>query len=78
MIEILRSEFNAQLVKEKIVDELWVQIVERLYAQLDFEQGHLAGCGSLSADRMQYFLLTLLLNEIKPENWSRIPEIVQK
>ena len=52
MIELLRSEFNAQLVKEKIVDELWIQVVERLYAQLDYEQGHLAGCGSLSADRM--------------------------
>ena len=37
MIELLRSEFNAQLVKEKIVDDLWIQIVERLYAQLDYE-----------------------------------------
>ena len=78
MIELLKSEFNAQLVREKIVDDLWVQIVERLYAQLDFEQGHLAGCGSLSADRMQFFLLTLLLNEIKADNWARIPEVVQK
>ena len=76
MTDLLRSEFNMSLVKEKIVDELWLQIVERLYAQLNFEQGHFAGCGSLSADRMQYFLLTLLLNEIKAENWSRIPEIV--
>ena len=61
-----------------MVDDLWIQIVERLYAQLDFEQGHLAGYGSLTADRMQLFLLTLLLNEIKVDNWQRIPEIVQK
>ena len=27
---------------------------------------------------MQFFLLTLLLNEITSENWVRIPEIVQK
>ena len=78
MTELLRSEFNAQLVKEGVISELWVQIVERLYAQLDYEQGHLAGCGSLTADRMQYFLLTLLLNEIRPDNWMHIPEIVQK
>ena len=32
MIELLSSEFNAQLVKEKIVDGIWIQIVERLYA----------------------------------------------
>ena len=78
MIELLKSEFNAQLLRENTVEDLWIQIVERLYAQLDFEQGHLAGYGCLSADRMQYFLLTLLLNEIRPENWQRIPEIVQK
>ena len=24
MIELLKSEFNAQLVREKIVDDLWV------------------------------------------------------
>jgi len=57
---------------------LWLQIVERLFAQLDFEQSTLAGCGTLSADRMQFFMLTLLLNEIKPDNWTRIPEIVSK
>jgi len=32
MTDLLRSEFNTELVKEKIVDELWLQIVERLYA----------------------------------------------
>lgn len=38
----------------------------------------MAGNGSLTGDKMQFLLLTLLLNEIKAENWTRIPEIVQK
>ena len=52
MIELLKSELNGQMIRENMVDDLWIQIVERLYAQLDFEQGHLAGYGCLSADRM--------------------------
>lgn len=32
MLELLKSEFNTQLVSEKIVDDLWIQVVERLYA----------------------------------------------
>ena len=32
----------------------------------------------LDGERMQYFLMALLLNEIKPENKSQMPFLISK
>jgi len=36
------------------------------------------GRGCLDADRMQYFLLALLMNEIKNENLNQMPDLIRK
>ena len=78
MIDLLRGEFNSELIEGNIVTYMWIQIVEKLYSQLDFEQLELSGFGCLSQDRLQFFLFALLINEITDENRDKIPEIVMK
>ena len=36
------------------------------------------GLGVIDSDRIQYFLLALLLNEIKIENYHEIPQLVRE
>ena len=69
MIDLLREEFNRELLDQNIVSYMWIQIVEKLYCELDFEQTDFSGLGCLSQDRLQFFLFALLLNEINDENW---------
>ena len=78
MIDLLREEFNRDLLENNIVSYIWVQIVEKMYAELDFEQASYSGHGCLGQDRLQFFLFALLLNEINEENWQKIPDIVMK
>ena len=69
MIDLLREELNRELLEGNVVSYMWIQIVEKLYSELDFEQADYSGLGSVSQDRMQFFLFALLLNEINDENW---------
>ena len=48
MIDLLRDELNRELLEESTVSYMWIQIVEKLYSELDFEQADFSGLGSLS------------------------------
>ena len=37
MIDLLRDEFNRDLIDNKIVSYIWVQIVEKMFSELDYE-----------------------------------------
>jgi hypothetical protein len=75
MIDLFRQDFNSILQKVPNlgndsqgiviapVAESWILEVEGLFDLLDEEK---RGC--LDSDRMQFFLIALLLNEIKDEN----------
>ncbi|CDW89710.1 UNKNOWN [Stylonychia lemnae] len=90
MLDILTTEFN-QIIKTQnyfnqitlgldsveqpipLINQEWIDEVEKLYAILDDE------CrGSIDSDRIQYFLMALLLNEIKSFNRDDMILLVQK
>eukprot|EP00347_Sterkiella_histriomuscorum_P024308 403331582 len=85
MLELLNSELNTQLLSSKClgidsvgkqiqpVSQIWIEEVEGLFQLLDDEQ-----CGCLCSDRIQYFLMALLLNEIKSHNREDMIILVQK
>jgi len=72
MISLLREELNTLLVKVSplgtdtggkpilSVSQTWIKEIDVIYSILDEE-----GKGSLDGDRIQFFLLSLILNELK-------------
>ena len=55
------------------VTESWISEVDSLYNLMDEEEK-----GSLDADRIQFFLMALLLNEINEGNKKEMPELIRK
>lgn len=78
MLEVLHAEFNHLLTAtpalgvdaqgEPIasVSHQWVLLAESLFGDLFESEG--GASGVLDPERLQYFLMALLLNEIRPEN----------
>lgn len=85
MVHLLRDEFNNMICNTQIlgidslgnsigpVSEGWVQEVEQLYSILDDERR-----GAIDGDRIQFFLMALLLNEIKDNNKDDMIVLIQK
>ena len=85
MISLLREELNKLLMKASPlgtdnsgkpimnVPQSWIKEIDIIYNILDEE-----GKGSLDGDRIQFFLLSLILNELKEENRSEMPGLIRK
>ncbi len=55
------------------VSEGWVQIAEEMYAMME-ERGDITA--AVDAERLQYFLMSLLLNEINFNNRDTMPLLI--
>jgi hypothetical protein len=89
MLEVLHAEFNHLLSTMAVigvdaqgegiasVSHQWVLLAESLFADL-FEHEGGSAAGVLDPERLQYFLMALLLNEIRPENKAQMPLLIAK
>jgi hypothetical protein len=85
MVQVFQDEFNLMLSNVPILgfdsqnehiitcSKIWINEADSLFDLLDQEKK-----GSLETDRIQFFLFALLLNEIKPDNYKDIPELIRK
>ena len=85
MIVLLQSQFNRSLCSAKEVgsdaqgkviagiSEKWIEEVEELFTNIDTE-----GRGCVDAERVQFFLMALLMNEIKTVNKDEMVLLIQK
>lgn len=88
MVELVQREFNRQIMSAgarlgtdtngEIIGPVtldWVQEAEGLFASLQ-ESGNTYGV--IQAESLQYFLLSLLLNEINFNNKDTMPLLISK
>lgn len=69
MNNLLKDELNREIIEQKLCeDALWVEIADRLFSMLEPVPNQ-TSYGCLTIDRLQYFLLALLLNEIREDKW---------
>lgn len=55
------------------MSDSWIKEADSLFALLDEEEK-----GSIDSDRIQFFLMALLLNEINDTNKKEMPELIRK
>lgn len=90
MLDTLHSEFNHLLITSTkyigydtqnegitAVTPQWVILAESLFNDM-VEQDFCNASGSLDGERLQYFLMALLLNEMRPENREQMPYLIAK
>lgn len=73
-----RMAYIAQEVTRIPSQAEWNQATERLFKYFDFNTESNKGLGVVGYDRMQYFLLALLLTDMNDEDLSKMPAVIAR